>query len=95
MCTTLFVIADLSCSARDGKNKYSRLVVFKPTGWAGNSPHVEHTPVATIHHVPYSEHSSFAELRAFVEFVRPRRIIPTVNGASASEQIARFADLVQ
>lgn len=51
----------------------------------------------TLVGVPYSEHSSWLDLRQCVGRLRPKRLIPTVNAVNRSEQDAlvdRFADLM-
>ncbi|KAF6724974.1 DNA cross-link repair 1A protein [Oryzias melastigma] len=70
-------------------SQYDQLVAFKPTGWTF-SQQVESVEdiqpqisgKISIYGVPYSEHSSFLELKRFVQWLRPLKIIPTVNVGS-------------
>lgn len=65
--------------------KYDQLVAFKPTGWTfSQTVSVEDIKPQTqgnisIYGIPYSEHSSYLELKRFVQWLQPRKIIPTVN----------------
>uniref|UniRef100_UPI00359028BF uncharacterized protein isoform X1 n=2 Tax=Myxine glutinosa TaxID=7769 RepID=UPI00359028BF len=68
------------------KGRFSRVVAFRPTGWTikGGNPTMDNVysnvrGKVSLYGIPYSEHSSFSELRRFVQWLRPRRIIPTVN----------------
>ena len=42
----------------------------------------------TLYGVPYSEHSSFAELRDCVAWLGARKVVPTVNVGKAQEMLA-------
>ncbi|XP_006831434.1 PREDICTED: DNA cross-link repair 1A protein [Chrysochloris asiatica] len=66
--------------------KYNQILAFRPTGWTHCN---KLTSIAdlipqtkgniTIYGIPYSEHSSYLEMKRFVQWLRPQKIIPTVN----------------
>ncbi|CAF0727805.1 unnamed protein product [Adineta ricciae] len=72
--------------------KYTKIIGIKPTGWTtprttGGTKHYSiesKSSNTTIYGFPYSEHSSFDELKAFIEYLKPKRIIPTVNVGRAN-----------
>ncbi|KAI8467405.1 MAG: beta-lactamase-like protein [Monoraphidium minutum] len=68
------------------KGRYTTVVGFCPTGWSQvreskglKRGRRNQSGTVVLYQVPYSEHSSFAELRDFVGWFRPLRIIPSVN----------------
>lgn len=62
---------------------YTKAVGFVATGWMYETKKegfaVRVKDPLEIHLVPYSEHSSYSELKEYVGFVRPKRVIPTVG----------------
>jgi len=76
------------------RGRYSTIIGIQPTGWTFKQSAplrgVASTKVGNglltrtssgsciIYGCPYSEHSSFLELRDFVRFIRPSKIVPTV-----------------
>ncbi|WVZ07015.1 hypothetical protein V8G54_020361 [Vigna mungo] len=62
---------------------YSRVVGFVPTGWTYEVKRsrfaVKSKDSFQIHLVPYSEHSNYDELREYVKFLKPKRVVPTVG----------------
>nr|CAB3477970.1 unnamed protein product [Digitaria exilis] len=65
---------------------YMKAVGFVPTGWMYETKKegfaVRVKDSLEIHLVPYSEHSSYDELRDYVKFLHPKRVIPTVGANS-------------
>ncbi|KAK9116185.1 hypothetical protein Sjap_015132 [Stephania japonica] len=62
---------------------YSKVVGFVPTGWMYEAKRdgfaVRTKDSLEIHLVPYSEHSSYDELREYVKFLRPKKVVPMVG----------------
>lgn len=65
------------------KRGYNKALGFVPTGWMYETKKegfaVRVKDSLEIHLVPYSEHSSYDELRDYVKFMHPKRVIPTVG----------------
>jgi len=73
--------------ANELTKKYNKVVAFIPTGWADSSNWNKKNGVSRmdckgveveVRLISYSEHSAFSELKEFVNFLNPRKIIPTV-----------------
>ncbi|XP_053168035.1 DNA cross-link repair 1A protein [Hemicordylus capensis] len=70
---------------RFSKN-FDQILAFKPTGWTYSDRCCSLRDIQpqtrgkiTIYGIPYSEHSSFLEMKRFVQWLKPNKIIPTVN----------------
>lgn len=66
--------------------RFRQIIAFRPTGWTFSKSSSSISTCRTdasgnikIYGIPYSEHSSFAELTEFVQTMNPHLIIPTVN----------------
>ena len=71
---------------------YNHILGIKPTGWTHSRGEGQESSLADVRivtkgqlsllEVPYSEHSSYSELRRFINFLRIRevgQIVPMVN----------------
>ncbi|XP_054975008.1 DNA cross-link repair 1A protein [Sorex araneus] len=66
--------------------KYDQILAFRPTGWTHSNKLTSMADVTpqtkgniSIYGIPYSEHSSYTEMKRFVQWLKPKKIIPTVN----------------
>ncbi|TKY64827.1 DNA ligase 1 [Spatholobus suberectus] len=79
----------------DRGGSYSKVVGFVPTGWTYEVKRsrfaVKSKDSFHIHLVPYSEHSNYDELREYVKFLKPKRVVPTV-GLDVEKSDSKHAD---
>eukprot|EP00057_Strongylocentrotus_purpuratus_P010546 XP_011665020.1 PREDICTED: DNA cross-link repair 1A protein-like isoform X3 [Strongylocentrotus purpuratus] len=76
-------------------SRYDNILAFKPTGWT-HSDKVESpsdikpskSGKSTIYGIPYSEHSSYSEMKRFVQFIRADKILATVNNGNPQKRKA-------
>lgn len=66
--------------------RYDQILAFRPTGWTHSNKLTSIADVIpqtkgniAIYGIPYSEHSSYLEMKRFVQWLKPQKIIPTVN----------------
>ncbi|XP_010222659.1 PREDICTED: DNA cross-link repair 1A protein [Tinamus guttatus] len=75
---------------QDHLNKFAenfdQVLAFRPTGWTYSDSCYSVVDIKpqtrgriTIYGIPYSEHSSYLEMKRFVQWLKPQKIIPTVN----------------
>ncbi len=94
---------------RSPPKEYDRVVAFIPTGWADATNWNKKNAISTktvqlssrslhveVRLISYSEHSTFSELVSFVQYLKPRKVIPTVYGdANHKRQIeGRFRNML-
>jgi len=71
---------------------FVRGVIVRPTGWSfgKNSRSLVSSRVSAhgvvVASAPYSEHSSYEEIRECVKALRPKRVIPTVNAETSAQR---------
>ncbi|KAI8442117.1 hypothetical protein MSG28_005743 [Choristoneura fumiferana] len=69
---------------------FTEVVAFKPSGWENGKNSTVEKDNVTIHGIPYSEHSSFSELVRFVNFLKPKQVVPTVGISGGIKAVQKY-----
>lgn len=77
---------------------FDGVACIEPTGWAAGKsakalqPKVIGRGKFELLSIPYSEHCSFSEMIEFVEFIQPKKIVPTVSVEQFTKQEPLFVE---
>lgn len=93
----------MAAQLRHYRGRFDTIVGFAPSGWqhqkdsgtAKARGRRRQKGTIITYQVPYSEHSSFSELREFVRWFQPRRIIPSVNSDCDGPKAAALVRLLR
>ncbi|CAH2052213.1 unnamed protein product, partial [Iphiclides podalirius] len=69
---------------------FSEVVAFKPSGWESGKEAAVQKDLVTIYGIPYSEHSSFPEMIRFVNFLKPKQVVPTVDISGGIKAVQKY-----
>lgn len=58
--------------------EFCKILAIRPSGWEKNASKPTYRSRISILGIQYSEHSTYNELRRFVRFLRPEKVISTV-----------------
>lgn len=72
-------------------DNFTALLALVPSGWKrSNKPSISGN--LAIYEIEYSEHSSYNELKRFVQFINPNQVISTVPYSTKSEKTPLIPD---
>ncbi|KAK3261590.1 hypothetical protein CYMTET_29505, partial [Cymbomonas tetramitiformis] len=83
------------------RGKYDTVVGIRPTGWTQSRDHKaahgrkRYQGSMVLHEVPYSEHSGYDELKEFIKWLNPTKIIPHVDNDGGERRDQMIAMLTQ
>lgn len=67
------------------------LLGIRPSGWEkSNASNATFNSRISLIGVQYSEHSSYEELDRFMRFLRPNKIIPTVESSQSADKMPKI-----
>jgi len=84
------------------RGRFTNVVGFQPTGWTHGRDTSKtkakgrrrQKGTLITYQVPYSEHSSFDEMQRFVQWLRPRSIVPSVNNDNNGPRAQRMVNIL-
>eukprot|EP01025_Chloroclados_australasicus_P048636 TRINITY_DN5518_c0_g2_i2.p1 TRINITY_DN5518_c0_g2~~TRINITY_DN5518_c0_g2_i2.p1 ORF type:complete len:531 (+),score=59.78 TRINITY_DN5518_c0_g2_i2:86-1594(+) len=90
-------VGNIAFNSSNLKKSGYQVIGFRATGWEfrkQNQYQARWIKGTKVYGIPYSEHSSWNELRLCVQLLKPKKIISTVYSKDPEKIINQFADLM-